>query len=80
MNLARFRKCKEIGYNVKEDGLSGAPVMVCFASRDAHYSITKAAGLIGIGTKRVIKVDVDEAGRMIPEKLTEAIVAAKEAG
>eukprot|EP00035_Acanthoeca_spectabilis_P022562 m.444454 g.444454 ORF g.444454 m.444454 type:complete len:534 (-) comp19101_c0_seq1:750-2351(-) len=80
MNLARFRKCKEIGYSVKEDGLSGAPVMVCFASRDAHYSITKAAGLIGIGTKRVIKVDVDKAGRMIPEKLAEAIVAAKEAG
>lgn len=37
---------------------------MALASRDAHYSIKKAAVLLGIGSDNLYLVDVDSAGRM----------------
>jgi glutamate/tyrosine decarboxylase-like PLP-dependent enzyme len=80
MNLARYKKCEELGYNVKEDGLSGAPKLCCFASSDAHYSVTKAASLLGIGWKNIIRIEVDAQGKMLNKSLSEAVVKAKADG
>ena len=60
MNLARFQKCQEYEVDIKAKGMRAAPHLVAFVSRDGHYSITKAAAFLGIGTDNVIKVDVDE--------------------
>uniref|UniRef100_A0AAX7U9J6 Glutamate decarboxylase like 1 n=1 Tax=Astatotilapia calliptera TaxID=8154 RepID=A0AAX7U9J6_ASTCA len=49
VNLARYRCCPDI----KENGLSAAPRLVMFTSQECHYSISKAAALLGIGTKNV---------------------------
>lgn len=44
-----------------------APVMVTQA--DAHYSMVRAAGIMGLGTQQVIKADLDERRRMDPVRL-----------
>ena len=41
---------------------SAAPVLVVQA--DAHYCIARAAGILGLGTKHVVKVSLDERRRM----------------
>jgi L-2,4-diaminobutyrate decarboxylase len=53
-----------------EDGLSAhnpAPVLLVHA--DVHYGITRAAGILGLGTRNVIRVPLDNRRRMDPETL-----------
>jgi L-2,4-diaminobutyrate decarboxylase len=44
-----------------------SPVLV--TQQDAHYSVARAAGILGIGTANVIKVGQDSRRRMDPAKL-----------
>ncbi|XP_004560156.1 acidic amino acid decarboxylase GADL1 [Maylandia zebra] len=76
VNLARYRCCPDI----KENGLSAAPRLVMFTSQECHYSISKAAALLGIGTKNVYAIPSDERGKMIPSALEEQILSAKSEG
>ncbi|KAG8010350.1 Acidic amino acid decarboxylase GADL1, partial [Nibea albiflora] len=76
VNLARYRHCPDI----KEDGLSAAPRLVMFTSQECHYSISKAAAFLGIGTKNVYVVPSDNRGKMIPSALEEQIKTAKSEG
>uniref|UniRef100_A0A669EQ94 Glutamate decarboxylase like 1 n=1 Tax=Oreochromis niloticus TaxID=8128 RepID=A0A669EQ94_ORENI len=50
VNLARYRCCPDI----KENGLSAAPHLVMFTSQECHYSISKAAALLGIATRTLL--------------------------
>lgn len=50
--------------NSKDQGLFNSAPLVAFVSADAHYSLDKAANLLGIGTRQLIKVPVDDRGRM----------------
>lgn len=45
-------------------GMNSKHRLVVFVSEDAHYSIYKMAGLLGIGEQNVIPVTTDEFGRM----------------
>jgi glutamate decarboxylase len=63
----------------KEEG-SGSHRFVLFTSRHGHYSVEKAAILLGLGRKAVIAVDIDAQGRIIPEALEEAINKSKREG
>uniref|UniRef100_A0A672H800 Acidic amino acid decarboxylase GADL1-like n=1 Tax=Salarias fasciatus TaxID=181472 RepID=A0A672H800_SALFA len=76
VNLARYHHCPDI----KQLGLSAAPRLVLFTSQECHYSISKAAAFLGIGTKNVYKVPSDESGKMIPSALEELIKKAKSEG
>ncbi|XP_034029405.1 acidic amino acid decarboxylase GADL1-like [Thalassophryne amazonica] len=76
VNLARFQHCPD----VKELGLCGAPRLVIFTSQECHYSISKSAALMGIGTKNVYAVATDDRGKMIPAALEEQIQRAKHEG
>ena len=50
--------------NVWKHGVaSGAPLKI-LASEYAHYSVSRAAGIMGLGTEAVIKVPADSEGRM----------------
>jgi L-2,4-diaminobutyrate decarboxylase len=44
-----------------------APVLVVHA--DAHYSVSRAAGILGLGTKQVLRVGLDRRRRMDPVQL-----------
>ncbi|CAB0016708.1 unnamed protein product [Nesidiocoris tenuis] len=39
----------------------------------SHYSVTKGANWLGLGTSNVVKIESDARGKMIPSKLEEAI-------
>lgn len=65
--------------NTKSDG-SGAYQFVLFTSAHGHYSIEKAAQMIGLGSNAVWTVPVDKEGRMIPSSLDKLIREAKQQG
>jgi L-2,4-diaminobutyrate decarboxylase len=60
---------------------AGAPhdlALLCTPS--AHYSITRAAGILGIGTDAIVPLPVDELDRIDPARLDEALAQARAAG
>lgn len=62
-----------------ETGLSKtekAPVLV--ANGEVHYSVTRAAGLLGLGTHNVVRVPVDQSRRMTPEALDNTLTDLKD--
>ncbi|KZC11083.1 PREDICTED: cysteine sulfinic acid decarboxylase-like [Dufourea novaeangliae] len=76
MVIARFKMFPEI----KTKGLAGLPPLVCFTSEGGHYSITKGAHWLGLGTDHVYKVKTDELGRMRPDDLRAGIAEARKQG
>ncbi|EER26342.1 hypothetical protein D8B26_003295 [Coccidioides posadasii str. Silveira] len=63
----------------KTEGVSGNQ-FVLFSSAHGHYSIEKAAQMLGFGSKAVWVVPVDEKGQMIPKALDDLIITAKSQG
>ena len=61
------------------EGLSGAPLTV-YVSAEAHFSVRKAAGLLGIGEANVRTVNTDGRLRMDPADLERLIQADLAAG
>jgi glutamate/tyrosine decarboxylase-like PLP-dependent enzyme len=61
---ARHAVLKRAGWNVEADGLFGAPPITVIVGAEAHPSVTKSLGVIGLGRNRVVKVPVDREGRM----------------
>jgi len=80
MNLARFKKCQDLGIDIKKSGMAAAPCLTAFYSEQGHYSIQKAAAFLGIGMDNVHAVKADEYGRMIPAELEKSIEASKAKG
>ncbi len=76
MMAARNVVC-EVG---KSSGLFGQPRLCAFVNGDAHYSMDRAAAILGIGTDNLIKLQTDSHGRMDLEDLEQQIVKAKEDG
>ncbi len=66
---ARHSVLSKAGWDVEADGLFGAPEINVIVSEETHVTIFKALGLLGMGRKRVIKVPVDNQGRMIASKI-----------
>ncbi|HED52968.1 MAG TPA: aminotransferase class V-fold PLP-dependent enzyme, partial [Phycisphaerales bacterium] len=58
----------EADASVRNHGMTGGRRVV-YTSAEAHYSVRKNAGMIGLGRENVRKVPVDAAGRMIPKEL-----------
>jgi L-2,4-diaminobutyrate decarboxylase len=54
------------------------PVLVVNA--DAHYSVAWAAGILGLGTRQVVRVGLDERRRMDPQKLDDTLGNLKRRG
>lgn len=50
--------------SAKTEGLFCEQPLKAFVSQDAHYSLEKAANIIGIGTKNLIKIPVTSHGEM----------------
>lgn len=59
--------------SAKLDGIAGLPKMAIYVSERSHFSMLKGANTIGIGQNGVIKVKLDENGRMRGEALRAAI-------
>ncbi len=66
---ARHAVLKRAGWNVEADGLFGAPPITVVIGAEAHPSVTKSLGVLGLGRTRVLKVPVDNQGRMRVDQL-----------
>jgi glutamate/tyrosine decarboxylase-like PLP-dependent enzyme len=57
------------GWNVEADGLFGAPEVTVIAGEEAHPTLLKSLGMLGLGRARIVRVAVDGQGRMRPDAL-----------
>ncbi len=47
------------------------PAPVILAHSDSHYSVARAAGILGLGSRQIVRVGLDPRGRMEPCRLDE---------
>ena len=66
---ARHELLERAGWDVENDGLSGAPPLTVVVGDEVHVALVKALGMLGLGRKRVVRVPVDGQGRMRPDEL-----------
>jgi glutamate/tyrosine decarboxylase-like PLP-dependent enzyme len=66
---ARYALLAGAGWNVDADGLFGAPPITVIAGAEAHATLFKALGVIGLGRRRVVTIPVDSQGRMRADAL-----------
>ena len=61
---ARHAVLDRAGWKVEADGLFGAPPVTVVVGEEAHPTLIKALGLLGLGRNRVVRVPADAQGRM----------------
>ncbi len=61
---ARHALLARAGWDVERDGMFGAPEIRVVVGDEVHVSMLKALTLAGFGTAKMIRVPVDEQGRM----------------
>lgn len=66
---ARYRLLKRMDWDINEQGLFEAPSIRVVTGRHAHSTVLKAIGLLGFGKENIEWVDVDNQGRIRPNKL-----------
>jgi glutamate/tyrosine decarboxylase-like PLP-dependent enzyme len=66
---ARHAVLERAGWNVEAHGLFGAPPIHVLVGEEAHPTLLKSLGLLGLGRARLTRVPVDGQGRMRPDAL-----------
>ena len=61
---ARHAVLEAAGWQVEADGLFGAPPITVVVGEEAHTTLFKSLGMAGFGRNRVVRVPVDDQGRM----------------
>lgn len=64
---------QQTGWNVEEDGLTGAPPINIVVSDEAHVTIFAGLRMLGLGSRNVKRIAADEQGRMRAELLQELL-------
>jgi glutamate/tyrosine decarboxylase-like PLP-dependent enzyme len=68
---ARHAVLKRAGWDVEADGLFGAPQITVIVGAEAHPTLFKSLGVLGLGRNRVRRVATDGQGRMRADHLPE---------
>ncbi|RBW60834.1 aspartate aminotransferase family protein [Tenacibaculum sp. E3R01] len=68
---ARYRILERNNWNINEKGLRNSPKIRIVTSKQAHSTVLKAVGILGLGKENIEWVDVDKQGRIIPEEIPE---------
>jgi glutamate/tyrosine decarboxylase-like PLP-dependent enzyme len=66
---ARHRVLARAGWDVEAEGLFGAPPITVVVGDEAHPSLIKALGMLGLGRSRLVRVPVDGQGRMLATEM-----------
>ncbi|MBI4563399.1 MAG: aspartate aminotransferase family protein [Planctomycetes bacterium] len=66
---ARHALLQSVGWDVETRGLFDAPPLTVITSEESHVSIFAALQMLGLGRERVIRIPVDEQGRMRSDEL-----------
>lgn len=61
---ARHEVLARAGWDVEADGLFGAPPITVVIGEEAHPTLLKSLGLLGLGRNRLLRVPTDGQGRM----------------
>ncbi len=77
--LAAARRARA-GFDAWEAGAAAGPPLAVLASADAHYSVDRAARLMGLGAGGVVPIPVDERHRMRVDALAGGLAAARRDG
>jgi len=81
---ARHAVLARAGWDVEERGLYGAPPITVVVGAEAHPTVTKGLGLLGLGRSRVTRVPVDAQGRLradaFPRTLEGPVIVVLQAG
>jgi glutamate/tyrosine decarboxylase-like PLP-dependent enzyme len=70
---ARHEVLRRAGWDVEADGLVGAPPIRVLAAADRHDTIDRALRFLGVGTRAIMPVPVDDQGRMTVDGLAAAL-------
>ncbi|MEX0272837.1 MAG: aspartate aminotransferase family protein, partial [Flavobacteriaceae bacterium] len=68
---ARYRILHRNGWDINLKGLRDAPKIRIVAGKQAHSTVVKAIGILGLGQENIEWVDVDDQGRIIPGAIPE---------
>jgi L-2,4-diaminobutyrate decarboxylase len=68
------------GQHIWQSGLGDHDKLRILTSEHSHYSIARAAGIMGMGASAVIPIATDAAGRMLLSEITAAHQRCKQAG
>jgi glutamate/tyrosine decarboxylase-like PLP-dependent enzyme len=66
---ARHQVLARVGWSVEANGMFGAPPITVIVGAEAHPTLFKSLGLLGLGRTRVTRVPVDAQGRMRTDAL-----------
>jgi glutamate/tyrosine decarboxylase-like PLP-dependent enzyme len=81
LTIARYVAARAAGFDVRRDGLQGAhPTLVFYASTEAHNWASKGAEWLGLGSRALRQVPVDEEFRMVVPALKEMVRADRKKG
>src|SRR5262245_55127175 len=70
---ARNHVLSEVGWDVEEQGLVGAPPIRVFAGQKAHSTFPRALRFVGLGLRSIERIPADDQGRMRPDALRDAL-------
>jgi glutamate/tyrosine decarboxylase-like PLP-dependent enzyme len=70
---ARHRLLKQVGWDVEEQGLFGAPPIRIITSSERHGSIERAIRVLGLGKRSIVALPCDKNGRLEPVTLSKAL-------
>ncbi len=70
---ARNAQLAAAGWNVENDGLSGAPEIKIICSNQRHGSVERAVRFLGLGRKSILNLPVTVHGTLSPEVLRQAL-------
>ena len=68
------------GFDVWQRGTTAGPPLALLAAETTHYSVARAAEIMGLGAEGVFPVPVDAAFQLRPDALPAALAAAERAG
>lgn len=70
---ARHELLRKQGWDVESLGLAGSPKIHILTNKQLHASVERAARFLGLGSKCIVPIEVDEFGRIEKEPLKEAL-------
>ncbi len=70
---ARGEMLRRAGWDVEADGLQGAPRLRVVVGDEVHVTVLRALRFLGLGAGCVVRVPADGQGRMVADKLAEAL-------
>ncbi|MCL1979730.1 MAG: pyridoxal-dependent decarboxylase [Proteobacteria bacterium] len=77
--LAMMAARNGLAPEVKQRGLFGGQELFALVNADAHYSMDRAANILGLGADHLLKIPVDDHGRMhipaLEKRLAETVAA-----